>query len=363
MLFCESLTDSGNACSQIQQRGLQEGLQQKLKELHNARDRLRRLRLQRQTLMQQLKGHDAALGLDSAVQSAKRRQQAVIHPYDLSEPLRDSPKEAPAAARATVSLSRYQQLVQLQRYRRSSSGEHRTRDPQAAALGPISAFKHHAPISFSSITKDMAVGKLLDACSFHILPQAISEYQHRVAHSVCAPESEICWFLECLHSGMSPPLSLSTSVSSPECRLSASLSQITTSLESLFLILEHEEVSLASSASFNPPVHPCLDPSLPHPLRPNKPDAAVASEAFVRCGVNQRRAVVDAVNELMKPLLEKYRMLLPRDKWRAACMQGMRVAQLIIDMLRAAPGPAQNDSDESHRPFTVESNPKVSFPC
>ena len=139
-------------------------------------------------------------------------------------------------------------------------------------------------------------------------------------------------------------LSISASVISPECRLSAAVSQVATALESLFLVLEHEERSHVASNALNPPCYPSLDPSLPLPTRPREPDAAVASQVCLRCGANQRTPARDAVAQVLKPILQHYRSLLPLSRWRAACMQSMRVVELSMDMLSTAPGPGNPDA-------------------
>ena len=49
-----------------------------------------------------------------------------------------------------------------------------------------------------------------------------------------------------------------------------------------------------------------------------------------------------ALRSIIEPLLEKFRLLLLRDKWLAVCMQCMRVGQAVVDVLHTVP--AENRS-------------------
>lgn len=99
--------------------------------------------------------------------------------------------------------------------------------------------------------------------------------------------------------------------------------------------MEHEVMASAAICGYRGPTHPCLDPHAPPPLLPTPPDPAVLSRCFVRCGVNQRMHAKEAVELALKPMLRKYHALLPRGRWRAVCMQAMRVSQAIADALAA----------------------------
>jgi hypothetical protein len=53
--------------------------------------------------------------------------------------------------------------------------------------------------------------------------------------------------------------------------------------------------------------------------------------------VNQRMHAAPVVRGVLEPLLQKYKALLPRDKWLTVCMQCMRLGQATVDALRDLP--------------------------
>ena len=75
---------------------------------------------------------------------------------------------------------------------------------------------------------------------FQELRLAIGDHQRRVAKTLNANVSDICWFLKWLFAQLEKPVTVSASVVSPECRLSATAAHITTAMESLFLIMYYE---------------------------------------------------------------------------------------------------------------------------
>ena len=46
-----------------------------------------------------------------------------------------------------------------------------------------------------------------------------------------------------------------------------------------------------------------------------------------------------ASEAILKPMLRKYRALLPFPQWRAVCIQAMHSAQAIVESMQAAPQP------------------------
>lgn len=149
---------------------------------------------------------------------------------------------------------------------------------------------------------------------------------------------------------------------SPECCLSLSLTYTALTCEALFLLLEHELLEAASDPSFIPPDHPVLtsshlrsilgnltDPAKTGALKgalpgsnlnlssllapPTPPDPELLSQFFVRCGVNRRFSAEEAVETILRPMLQKYRALLPLDTWRAVCMASMNVVKSSVDSM------------------------------
>jgi hypothetical protein len=112
-------------------------------------------------------------------------------------------------------------------------------------------------------------------------------------------------------------------------------------MECFFLIMEHECLASASDACFKPTVHSKVDASVPTLLLPRPPDPAAHSKVFMRCGVNQRMHAEPAVRGVLEPLLQKYKALLPWDKWLTVCMQCMRVVRAVADTLRNLPEPGE----------------------
>jgi hypothetical protein len=198
---------------------------------------------------------------------------------------------------------------------------------------PISAYMHHAPISFSAINKFMTSGDL--RCQE--LRHAVACYQADVANRLRLPVEEICWFLELPYADVSPQLSASTSAASPECRCSVALADVIVKMECFFLIMEYEYFASASDACFKPTVHSKVDELVPTLMLPRPPDPAALAKVFMRCGVNQRMHAAPAVRGVLEPLLQKYKALLPLDKWLTVCLQCMRVVRAVGDALRAQP--------------------------
>jgi hypothetical protein len=198
---------------------------------------------------------------------------------------------------------------------------------------PISAYMHHAPISLSAINKFMTSADL--RCQE--LRHAVACYQADVSNRLQLPVEEICWFLELPYVDVSPQLSTSISAVSPECMCSVAFADLIVRMECFFLIMEHECLASASDACFKPTVHSKVDASMQTLMLPRPPDPAALADVFLRCGVIQRMHAAPAVRGVLEPLLQKYKALLPRDKWLTVCMQCMSVVQAVRDGLRALP--------------------------
>jgi hypothetical protein len=204
---------------------------------------------------------------------------------------------------------------------------------------PISAYMHHARISFSAVNRFMTSGEHWSSSHFRCreLWHAVQLYQADVAQRLQLPVKEICWFLELPFADVSPQLSASSSAVSPECRCSVALADVIIRMECFFLIMEHECLASASDACFKPRVHSKVDASVPILKLPLSPDPAALADVFLRCGVNQRVHAAPAVRGVLEPLLQKYKALLPRDKWLTVCMQCMGVVGAVADALIALP--------------------------
>ena len=339
----------------------------KAEQLDRARARWRSLRLQRSSLSQKL----TTLGVPSShSQVPNAAPVPSIHRFagcnlyrHCNDLLRRS--QLSVASRGCIKLK-------LQRSTFPTTAAASSHDEYK----PLSTYLRLEPISFASVSKFLHLrGVGQSPTTFNLMPHAICEYQQSVATAAGVSVSDICWFqqwpsetLDCLH-----PPSLTTGAASPECSLTASLCFPLAALESLFLVMEHEALSMAQNPSFTAPVHPCLDqgpssiplkPPYPCPkwtwqspdlpslfvFPPTPPDPAVLSRTYVICGVNQRMLLRDAIDGALKPMLREYHASLPRDKWRAVCMQSMRVTQAVVDALRAAPAaPASSSSTPTSR--------------
>lgn len=137
---------------------------------------------------------------------------------------------------------------------------------------------------------------------------------------------------------MDPDLSFSAGANSPECIVCGALCYTLGGLESLFLVMEHENILEASDESYEPPHHPTLNMHTPPSCPPKPPHPGHLGQAFIRCGLRHMMPLTVVMQRTVKPLLLRYRATLPHQRWRAVCMQTMRVTQAVID---AYGGPAE----------------------
>jgi hypothetical protein len=228
--------------------------------------------------------------------------------------------------------SLFQQLVQAQRQNRFNQ---RCTEPSP---NPISAFKHHAVVSFSALSKYMTTRNLrsFSQINHQELRQAFLTFQTETAQRLDLPASQICWFIEWPYQPC-PQQRLCTSFSacSGACKLSSMVARIFIALESMFLVMEHEHLSGAADLFFKQPKHPALDAlAQPFPPMPQAPDAAALAAAFVRCGVNGLVQVEVAMRWILPPLVRQFRGLLPHRVWLSVCIQLIRVAQNATDAIR-----------------------------
>jgi hypothetical protein len=209
------------------------------------------------------------------------------------------------------------------------------------SLKSISAFKHHAIVSFSALNKYMTTRSL--GSSSHLnhqeLRQAFLMCQTETAQRLDLPASRICWFIEWPYEPC-PQQRLCTSFSawSGACQLSTMVTRILVTLESMFLVMEHEHLCSAADPIFKRPKHPAFDSTAPSlPPKPQPPDAAALAAASVRCGVKELVQMKVALRRILPPLVRKFKGLLPHRVWLSVCIQCMRVAQTLVDAMRSIP--------------------------
>ena len=92
-----------------------------------------------------------------------------------------------------------------------------------------------------------------------------------------------------------------------------------------------------------PPFTRCLPPS----AAPSPTIRAALDSTYLRWWVNHRMPAEHALRSIIEPLLEKFRLLLLRDKWLAVCMQCMRVGQAVVDVLHTVPAENRSRSVQS----------------
>jgi hypothetical protein len=221
---------------------------------------------------------------------------------------------------------------------------------------PMSAFRHHAVVSFSALGKYMTSHQLRSSphATHQELRQAILMFQSETAQMLNVPTSGICWFVEWPYEARAQQrMCTSFSAWSGGCRLSAMVAHIALTLECMFLVLEHEHLSSIADPLFKAPKHPILDAAEPPlPPRPQPPDAVVLAAASVRCGLKNCVQLESAMRRILLPLARQFRALLPQSKWLAACVQMMRVAKIAVYALGSTP----NANLQQSRMHTTESS-------
>lgn len=227
---------------------------------------------------------------------------------------------------------------------------------------PLASFLRFEGISFSAVSAFLAPDEApTQTYKYNTLTHALTAYQQSVSIRTGVPEADICWFQQWRFPGVEPSLSFSSSSSSPECSLSSAICYLLASLESLFLVVEHEMLQEASNPSTEPPLHPGLDFSAPAnsstlPTPPIWPDPLLLNGVYIPCGVNQMRPLIATLDHAVRSLLSKYRACLPRQQWHAVCMQTMHMTQAIVHALggsteTSAEGPGHStDSHDMHGP-------------
>jgi hypothetical protein len=119
--------------------------------------------------------------------------------------------------------------------------------------------------------------------------------------------------------------------------LTSMVARILFTLESTFLVMEHEHLSSAADPFFEPPKHPALDAPGPLPPRPQPPDAVALAAAYLLCSVTELVQMEVALRRILLPLVRQFRGSLPYGKWLSTCIQIMRVTQTTADAMRSIP--------------------------
>jgi hypothetical protein len=159
--------------------------------------------------------------------------------------------------------------------------------------------------------------------------EALCEYKHGVQSRLAQPSENICWFFEMSLSKLK--LRFSAGGVTPECCLATTLSVTYISIESLFLVLEHEMLLALQNPDAKIPCHPTIiGQSAAVPLQP---DAAKLARLQVRSDIDQCYPMAAAVEEMMLPMLRSYRCRLPDAVWRGICARSLHVLQVAVQSL------------------------------
>lgn len=333
---------------QERRASLQSAVHSTTQKVSDTRERWRHLRLKRNSLQQRL---------ISALQESPTTQHNT-NPNDLETPV--PPTRTACGVSHTDSAPMQRQNAQLVPKRGQGgqfeqgggsnrsplSGERRS----AASTGqftdyhrPVSSFERCESISFSAISTFMAHTEAPNqSYNYNLIVHAIHAYQQSVANRTGVHVDHICWFPQWGFLGTDSTLSFSINGSSPECILAGPLCFLLGGLESMFLVMEHEMLLEASDPFYEAPEHPGLATSDPLPTPPTPPDPGCLKCAYFRCGLNQILPVTEALELTLKPMLLKYRASLPRQRWRAVCMQTFRIIEELTEALHKSTGISKN---------------------
>jgi hypothetical protein len=341
---------------QNQKRELEESLARTRKGIQASWERWRRLHHERQTLTQRISAPQKSIFLSTPVPTPTATRSSLqalclaeseMQPDSFEDVTVDiQPAERPTQDSKLSNQSQntlHNQIVQGSRQSRYNE--------QCAAPShkPLSAFKHHAVVSFSALSKYITAQKSRSSsqCNHQELRQAFLMCQTATAQRLQVPASEICWYLEWPYEGRAHQrLCTSYSGWSTPCKLTQVLVQIALVLECVFLVLEHELLSNAADPFFNPSEHP-LPEAGPQtlPPRPKPPDPAALAAAFVRCGVHELVQLEAAMRRILLPLVRQFRGLLLRGKWLATCIQSISIGQKVGEILRSIPDQSPQAGD------------------
>jgi hypothetical protein len=342
---------------QTRTRELEASIERARKEVQEGKERRKYLHHERQILKHRLDARQMLIVLTTSAPLPARSPLQEV--YLAESEIQTDPSalkvdiQPPAQPRQYSDLSEqaqntsHHQLVQAQRHSRYNQ------HCAAPSLGPISAFNHHAVVSFAAISKYVTSPNLQSPSRFNHrdLRQAFLMFQTETAQRMDIPASEICWFIEWPYEPCAQlPLCTCFSAWSGASMLSSMVARILFTLESLFLVMEHEHLSSAADPFFEPPKHPALDAPAPLPPRPQPPDAAALAAASVLCSVTELVQMEVALRKILPPLVRHFRGALPYGKWLTVCIQIMRVSQTAADAMRSMP----NQPPQANRTAAAE---------
>jgi hypothetical protein len=350
---------------QTQIKDLEASIQLAQKKLQEGKNRSRHLRHEHQTLKHRISAPQQSILLPtpsptpsrSPMQSTCFAESAIqpdqvgdikAHSHSPAQPRQDS--DPTKQAHSMV----HHQTVQGKRRSRHS------KNCEKASFKPISAFKHHAIVSFSALSKHITLPefRISSQLNHQKLRQAFLMFQSETAQCLNVPASEICWLLEWPYEACARRLCSSFSPWSGTCKLTYLVAEMTLTTECMFLVMEHEHLSSAADPDYKPPHHPVMNATAaPLPPRPNPPDAAALAAASLRCSVKDFVRLEVAMRQILQPLIQKFRVLLPQGKWLAVCKQLMCISEMTDDVLGSMP---DQDAEDTSVHVTEESPDQVS---
>jgi hypothetical protein len=337
----------GTYCMQTQRKDLEVSIQLAQKRLQEGKNRSRHLRHEHQTLKHRVSAAQQSSPRPTPSRSPMQSTcfaESAIQPDQAGDI--KAHFHAPAQPRRHSLTKQSQNMVHPQ----AVQGKRRSRHSKSCkepSVKPISAFKHHAIVSFSALSKYITLPEFRSSQLNHqVLRQAFLMCQSETAQCLNVPASEICWLLEWPYEVCARRLCTSFSAWSGTCKLTYLVAETVLIIECMFLVMEHEHLSSAADPDYKPPQHPVLDaPAAPHPARPSPPDAAALAAASVRCNLKYFVQLEVALRQTLQPVIQKFRVLLPQRKWLAVCIQLMRISEMTDDVLCSMPD--QNPEDAS----------------
>jgi hypothetical protein len=353
---------------QDQKRDLEESIQRAQKKLQVGMEKWRRLHHQRQTLKHRIATMQPSLLMTPSPTPSPSPMQSTCfaEPALQSVPVSDVKDRfhSPALLRHGTHPRKQSQNTVRHQIVPGSRHSRYNKDRAAPSLKPISAFKHHAIISFSILSKFMTSQEFRSSSHLNLpkLRQAFLMCQTETAQRLRVSTSEICWFLEWPYEALAQQrLCTNISTWSSTCKLTFLVAEIALTIECMFLVMEHELLSSVADPYYKPRKHPILDAAASTlPQRPNLPYAAVLAAHSVRCSVKVFVPVEVALRRVVQPLVQQFSMLLPQRNWLAVCIQLMRVSATLVEVLRSMPN-HNPDATYEHategEPAEVEQSP------
>lgn len=233
-----------------------------------------------------------------------------------------------------------------------------------------SAFRHLCPVSYAEVAHHMTAGPPRSDSDPHGVMDALQSFLRATAARYACHPADICFFIQlpfdvtvpAAATSASPPcptpatlpLSHSAGITSAPCCLSMTVSFLALTIEATFLVREHVAL-LQASTSAGPP----RETAAPEDVGPSEvftqalppvapmPAAASCRHLVLRCGVGETCPLLDAIADLLPPLLRRYRSSLPHPAWRRVCLQAVHVVQGTLDSMGADAAAAGGDGSST----------------